>query len=89
VKRAALTGEDVQAAVADVDRDAAHRLQHVPQLRAHRLPGRAASGLCRRRGGVGGADQIEQVGAFGVVEQQGAGDGVQDRVGSAAGVAAL
>jgi hypothetical protein len=29
------------------------------------------------------------VGAFGVVEQQGAGDGVQDRVGGAAGVAAL
>jgi len=29
------------------------------------------------------------VGAFGVVEQQGAGDGVQDRVGGTAGVAAL
>ncbi len=29
------------------------------------------------------------MGAFGVVEQQGAGDGVQDRVGGAAGVAAL
>jgi hypothetical protein len=29
------------------------------------------------------------VGAFGVVEPQGAGDGVQDRVGGAAGIAAL
>jgi len=29
------------------------------------------------------------VGVFGVVEQQGAGDGVQDRVGGAAGVAVL
>ncbi len=29
------------------------------------------------------------MGAFGVIEQQGAGDGVQDRVGGAAGVAAL
>ena len=83
-----VAGEDVQAAVADVGRDAVHRLQHVPQFRAHRLPGRAASGL-GRRGGVGGADQVEQVGAFGVVEQQGAGDGVQDGVGGAAGVAAL
>jgi hypothetical protein len=43
---------------------------------AHQLPGRAASGLCRRRGGVGGADQVEHVGAFGVVKLQGAGDGV-------------
>ncbi len=29
------------------------------------------------------------MGAFGVVEEQGAGDGVQDRVGGAAGVAAF
>jgi pimeloyl-ACP methyl ester carboxylesterase len=83
-----VAGQDVQAAVADVGRDAAHRLQHVPQFRAHRLPGRASRGL-RRRGGVGGADQVEQVDAFGVVEQQGAGDGVQDGVGGAAGIAAL
>ena len=39
--------------------------------------------------GVGHPDEVEQVGAFDLVELQGAGDGVEDVVGDAADVAAF
>ena len=53
--------------------------------------GRTCSGVVRAPGGelLGGADQVEQVGAFDVVELQGAGDGFEDVLGDAADVAAF
>ena len=47
------------------------------------------AGPAPRRGGVGGAGEVVEVGAFGVVELQRPGQCVEDRVGDAAQVAAL
>ena len=53
--------------------------------------GRTLSGrpAARRAGRASGAEQVEQVGSLGVVELQGVGDGVDDALGDAGGVAAL
>ena len=73
-------GEQVHPAVADDGRAAGDRVEHPLQGRV-RCPGGsvAAGGSQHRAGAVGGLRQVEQVGAFGVVEFEGPGDGVQDR----------
>ncbi len=50
---------------------------------------RAASGAGEGVGAVGGLGQVQQVGAFGVVELEGAGDGFEDGRGDAGEVAAF
>jgi hypothetical protein len=75
-------GEDVEAAVAGERGHLGHRLQEA--LHAGAYLGRGG-GAARRpwRGGVGSARQVEEVGAFDVVELQGASDSVQHAVGDA------
>ena len=53
--------------------------------------GRTRCGGVRRRvrGGAGGADQVEQMGPFGVVELQRPGDSVDDALGDSGRIAAL
>jgi hypothetical protein len=65
---------------ADAVEDSLHR-------RADALLDRAAP--TPRRGRAGGAGEVEQVGALGVVEPQRVGEPFQDAVGGAGGVAAL
>ena len=81
----AVGGEDVEAFVAHVGRggDRVEDLLHAG----------ADSFLCRLTsrcvGGRRGADEVEQVGAFCLVEVQGAGDAFEHVVGDTVGVAAL
>ena len=63
---------------------------------AHRRLSREAAllgvrrrGASRGRDAVGGAGEVEQVGAFGLVELQGPGQGVEDAGGGAGDLAAL
>ena len=81
-------GDDVEASVAHDGRGAGHGVEEALHARA----GPAARlGRRRRRGRgvVGGAGEVEQVGAFGFVELQGAGDGFEDAVGDAGEVPAF
>ena len=81
----AVGGEDVEACVAHVG----GRADRVEDL-LHTWPDPLlCSGDVVVRGGAGGADEVEQVGAFGFVELQGAGDAFEHVVGDALGVAAL
>jgi hypothetical protein len=79
-------GQDVQAPVEHERGRADHRVQDALHRGPDSLSGRPAA---RRAGRASGAEQVEQVGPLGVVELQGVGDGVDDAVGDAGGVAAL
>ena len=80
-------GDDVEASVAHEGRGGGHRVEESLHPRPHLVFARSAAP--GRRGVVGGAGQIEQVGAFGLVELQGTGDSFEDAVGDAGEVAAL
>ena len=70
-----VAGQDVQTAAGDQGGDVAQGIQHLVQARSHAL--RRRHPVLR----VAGSGEGEQVAALDVVEAQGAGDGVQHRVG--------
>ena len=79
-------GEDVEPAVAHVGGGAGHRVEDLLHRRPHPFLGRTPP---RRPARGRGADEVEQVGAFGFVELQRARDAFEDVLGDAAGVAAF
>ena len=78
--------EDIEAPVLDEGGDAGHAVEQVLDAGAELL--RHAPALPGRLE-VRCAGEVEQVGAFGVVEFQGAGEGFEDAVGDAGEVSAL
>ena len=80
-------GDDVEASVAHEGRCAGHGVEEALHAGPDLLLARSAA--AGGRGVVGGAGEVEQVGAFGFVELQGAGDGFEDAVGDTGEVAAL
>jgi hypothetical protein len=82
----AVGGEEVQAAGSDEGRGAGHRLQDVQEAVRHE-----AAGASRAPGGAvgGNAGQIVEVGSFGLVQLEGACEGVEDFGGGSGEVAAL
>ena len=78
-----VAGQDVQTAAGDQGGDVAQGIQHLVQARSHAL--RRRHPVLR----VAGSGEGEQVAALDVVEAQGAGDGVQHRVGDVGVSAAL
>ena len=73
-------GQDVQPGVADVGRGRGHRVEDAPHAGPHLLRC-GASGRPRGGGDGGSAGEVEQVGALGLIEVQGAGDPFQHAVG--------
>jgi hypothetical protein len=79
-------GKDVQAVVLDDRRCAGHRVEHALHARPHLLRCAAARALGRR---VRCACEVEQVGAFGVVELERPGERFEHAVGGAGDVSAF
>ena len=76
--------------VADERDTVGDRLQRPPQAEPRGgLARRTTAGAARGRDAVGGAGQVEQVGALGLVELQRSGQGVEDAGGGAGDLAAL
>ncbi|GAB2745381.1 hypothetical protein GCM10027072_46870 [Streptomyces bullii] len=83
-------GEDVHAAVADERGPGGDRVQGPLQTAVGcPLPRAAAPGAGESVGAVGGLRQVQQVGAFGVVELQGAGDSFEDGRGDTGEIATV
>src|SRR5829696_3911567 len=80
-------GNDVEAPVAHQRRGAGHRIQESLHPRAYVLLTRSTATW--RRGVVRRAGQLEEMGAFGLVELQGTGDGFEDAVGHTGEIPAL
>jgi hypothetical protein len=80
-------GEDVEALVADVGGGAVNRVEGPLDLRPDALLGLAPAPGCG--GGLGAAGKVEEVGAFGVVELECAGQRFEHAVGGAADVSAF
>ncbi len=78
--------QDVEATVADIGRDSGHGVQDSLDGWAYPL---LAGSAADRASPVGGADQVEQVGPFGLVELQGPGDAFEDVFGRTVGVSAF
>src|SRR4029453_6503058 len=79
-------GQEVQASVEHEPGCADHRVQDPLDGGPDLLWGRPAAWPAGR---ARAAEQVEQMGPLGVVELQGVGDGVDDALGDAGGVAAL
>lgn len=79
--------QDVRAAVDDGCRGVGHRVEEALDIGPHALRGRRFTTSART--GSGGAGQVVEVGPFGVVQPQGAGERVQDGVGHPGEVASF
>ncbi len=86
VVRESVGVQDVEAAVLHESRDAGQGVDHSLDARSHALQRRHPT---RRGPGSGRPDQVEQVGALGLVELERTADRLEDIIRHAAGVAAL
>lgn len=83
-------GEEVHAAVADEGRSGGEGVQHPLQAPVSGpAPGGAAARPGEGVGALGCMRQVDEVGAFGVVELEGAGDGFENGGGGSGEVSAL